>query len=409
MRVPLAEQTAQQGEDLAQLHFSKLGFTVRPQNNRDYGLDHHAELIEDEQASGRLLALQVKTGDSYFAEQDGTDIIFRTDSDHMDYWLNHSLPVVVCLCDLAESEVYWQIVSPETFVSTGKGFKIRVPIDQKVDEQSKYDLQQILTPAVPGSRYTVLSENDVSFAKIKRVSVEAMVNGTATKAEIAAIVRRLTSDRTFTGYTRDELADNTSDLGVQVVWIYIYLTAEDHANSNPYCSSLWVHDELPNQLRPLPLDGENIGHDITVRWNSAYAAISRLMDSTLTKAQYLSHVTPVIDELETLTASLGARLDGFAQGAITEGKFLSATADERVRICQIELGLREMPPPPFECSGIDSLLQAAVAYLGNTSLIYSETGMSKRTSDARMRLAWEQIRSANDTLPGLRYELSKVR
>ena len=136
MRVPLSEQTAQQGEDLAQWHFSRIGFTVRPQNNRDYGLDHHAELIEDEQASGRLLALQVKTGDSYFAEQDGTHIIFRTDSDHRDYWLNHSLPVVVCLCDLAESEVYWQIVSPETIVSTGKGFKIRVPIDQKVDEQS---------------------------------------------------------------------------------------------------------------------------------------------------------------------------------------------------------------------------------------------------------------------------------
>ena len=44
---------------------------------------HHAELIEEELASGRLLALQVKTGDSYFAEQDGTDIVFRTDSDHM--------------------------------------------------------------------------------------------------------------------------------------------------------------------------------------------------------------------------------------------------------------------------------------------------------------------------------------
>ena len=156
MRVPLTEQTAQQGEDLAQWQFSKLGFTVRPQNNRDYGLDHHAELIEDGQASGRLLALQVKAGDSYFDERDGTDIIFRTDSDHIDYWLNHSLPVAVCLCDLAEAEVYWQIVSPETVISTGKGFKIKVPINQKVDQQSRHDLRQILTPAVPGSRYTVL-------------------------------------------------------------------------------------------------------------------------------------------------------------------------------------------------------------------------------------------------------------
>ena len=402
MRVPLAQQTAQRGEALAQLHFSKLGFTVRPQNNGDYGLDHHAELIEEELASGRLLALQVKTGDSYFAEQDGTDVIFRTDSDHIDYWLNHSLPVVVCLCDLAEAEIYWQIVSPETIVSTGKGFKIRVPIDQKVDEQSKYDLLQILTPAVPSSRYTVLSEDDVSFAKTQRVSVRVMVNGTSTKAEIAAIVRQLTSNRTFNGCTRDELADNTRELGVQVVWTYIYLTAEDHANSNPYCSSLWIHDELPKQLRPLPLAGENIGHDITVRWNSAYTAIGRLMDNTLTKAQYLSQIAPIIDELEAITASLGARLDDFAQGVIIEGQFLSATAEERRRIYQVELGLREMPPPPFECSGIDPLLQATIANLGNTALVYSETEVSKWNYGARLNLALEQIRSAREILPSLR-------
>ena len=87
-------------------------------------------------------------------------------------------------------------------------------------------------------RRQALSEDDVSFAKAQRVSVRVMVNGTSTKAEIAAIVRQLTSDRTFNGCTRDELADDTRELGVQVVWTYIYLTAEDHANSNPYCSSL---------------------------------------------------------------------------------------------------------------------------------------------------------------------------
>ena len=409
MRVPLTEQTAQQGEDLAQWQFSKLGFTVRPQNNRDYGLDHHAELIEDGQASGRLLALQVKAGDSYFDERDGTDIIFRTDSDHIDYWLNHSLPVAVCLCDLAEAEVYWQIVSPETVISTGKGFKIKVPINQKVDQQSRHDLRQILTPAVPGSRYTVLSENDVNFARTQRVSVRALVNGTATKAEIAAIVRRLTSDRTFNGYSRDKFTDSTRNTGAQVVWSYIYLTAEDYANSNPYCSSLWIHDQLPKQMRPLPLDGENIGHDITVRWNPSYTAINRLMASTLTKVQYLSQVTPVINELETLTASLDARLVDFAQGGINEGEFLSATARERTRICQIELEVREVPAAPFECSEIDPLLQAAIANLSNVALFYSESGISTWTSDARLRLALEQVRSENETLPGLRYELGKVR
>ena len=409
MRVPLAQLIAQQGESVVQLQFSKLGFTVRPQSNADYGIDHHAEMIEEELASGRLLALQVKTGDSYFVEQDSTGVIFRADSDHIDYWLNHSLPVVICLCDLAKAEVYWQIVSPDTIVSTGKGFKIRVPIDQKVDQQSKYDLQQIATPAVPSSRYTVLSEDDVSLAKTQRISIRVMVNGAPTKAEIAAIVRQLTSDRAFNGGTRDELTGNTRELGAQVVWAYIYLTPDDYANSNSYCSSLWVHDELPKQLRPLALNGENVGHDITVRWNPAYTAIGRLMDNTLTKAQYLSQIAPIINELEAITASIGAGLGDLSQGVIIEGQFLSATSKERRRIYQIELGLREMMPPPFECSNIDPLLQATLANLGNIALVYSETGVSKWNQGARLSLALEQIRSVRENLPSLRYEISKVR
>ena len=409
MRVRPTEQTAQLGEDLAQWRFSKLGFTVRPQNSRDYGLDHHVELIEGGEASGRLLALQVKAGNSYFGERDGTDIIFRTDPDHIEYWLNHSLPVVVCLCDLSEPEVYWQIVSRETVVSTGTGFKIRIPVDQKVDERSIHALRQIFTPAAPSSNYTVLSEDDVSIARTQRVSVKALVNGTTTKADIAAIVRKLTSDRISAGRSRDMSANSTCDLGAQVVWSYIHLTAEDYANSNPYCSSLWIHDQMPEQMKPFPLDGENIGHDITVRWNPSYTAISRVMTSTLTKAQYLSRVTPLIKEVEVLTVSLDARLANLADGGIAEGDFVTATANERKRISRFELELREIPAPPFECSETDPPLQAAIANLSNVSLFYSETGMSTWSSDARLRLSSEQMRSAKDALSGLRHELRKVR
>ena len=77
-------------------------------------------------------------------------------------------------------------------------------VRSKVDERSIHALRQILTPAVPSSNYTVLSENDVSFARIQRISVKALVNGTATKADKAAIVRKLTADRTSAGRSRDK-------------------------------------------------------------------------------------------------------------------------------------------------------------------------------------------------------------
>ena len=371
-------------------------------------MDHHAELVENGHASGRLLALQVKAGNSYFEERDDHGIVFRTDSQHVHYWSNHSLPVVICLCDLEQSQVYWQTVNHETGISTGKGYKIIVPVAQKVDEQSKNSLRQILTPAVPGSLYTVLKDEDQSIAGIKRVSIKALANGHMTKAAAAAIVRRITGERGLDGY-RYAAGAGVHNSDARVVWTYLYLTAEDYANSNHYCSSLWIYDQVPHNFRPISLDGENIGHGITVRWNPSYAEMARLLTSSLTKTQYLAHADPITAALPLLTKSLGLQIDALSSHRITEDEFLSNTSKQRASISQIQQALLDLPYPPFECSEIDQLFQAMTANLANVALIYSERGVTMWTSNARLHLAIEQIRSANETLPGFLYEIAKLR
>ena len=409
MRVPQTELTAQQGEALAQLAFSRLSFTVRPQGNGDYGLDHHAELIENGYASGRLLALQVKAGNSYFEEHEANGIVFRTDSQHVNYWLHHSLPVAVCLCDLDESQVYWQWVSRDTAISTGKGFKIIVPVIQKVDQQSENALRQILTPAVPGSLYTVLKDYDQSTAGIKRISIKALLSGNTTKAQAAAIVRRITGERALDGYCYDATATGGQNPVAQVVWTYLYLTPEDYANSNHYCSSLWVHDRVPHNFRPISLDGENVGHGIVVRWNPSYADMARLSASFLTKAQYLAYAEPITSALAPLTDSLGVQLEALSCGSIDEAQFLSNTSKDRARISHLQQVLQDLPSPPFECSQIDHLLQAITANLANIALFFSEDGMSLWPSRPRLHMSTDQIRTANETLLGFRYEIGKLR
>ena len=408
MKVPQTELTAQQGEALAQLAFSRLSFTVRPQGDGDYGLDHHAELVENGCASGRLLALQVKAGNSYFAERDDDRIVFRIDSQHVHYWMNHSLPVVICLCDLEQSQVYWQSVNHETAISTGKGYKIIVPVAQKVDQLSKNALCQILTPAVSGSLYTALKDEDQSIAGVERVSIKALTNGHMTKAAAAAIVRRITGERSLDSYHYAAGAggDNSA---AQVVWTYLYLTAEDYANSNHYCSSLWIHDRVPHNLRPISLDGENIGHGITMCWNPSYAEMARLLTSSLTKTQYLTHANPIIAALPLLTEALGHQIDSLSWGNIDEDQFLSNTSKNRTSISQIQQALHDLPYPPFECSEMDHLLQAMIANLANVALIYSERGMTIWTRNARLHLATQQIRSTNETLYGFQYEIAKLR
>ena len=169
--------------------FAKLGFAFRFLEALDVGIDAHAELREDNHATGRLLGLQIKAGQSYLSEcKDGCHV-FRTDSNHVKYWLQHALPVLICLSDVDTRQVYWQMVSQETAISTGKGFKIKVPKSQKVDTDSQAALQDILTPIIPTQAYTLVKSKEWSYEGSKRYAFHVALTSPATKAEIASIVR----------------------------------------------------------------------------------------------------------------------------------------------------------------------------------------------------------------------------
>ena len=98
------------------------------------------------------------------------------------------------------------------------------------------------------------------------------------KADAAVIVRRITGERGLDGYCYDASGAGSLNPAAQVIWAYLYLTIEDYANINPYCSSLWIHDQVPPNFRPISWAGENIGHGITVRWNPSYAEMAPPLD-----------------------------------------------------------------------------------------------------------------------------------
>ena len=50
----------------------ELGWLFRAQPTEDYGIDPHAEVVDGEDVRGRLLALQIKGGVSWFAEPRAT-------------------------------------------------------------------------------------------------------------------------------------------------------------------------------------------------------------------------------------------------------------------------------------------------------------------------------------------------
>ena len=392
--------------------FEALGFAFRVQRDEDYGVDAHAELIDDERPTGRLLGIQLKTGPSYFKESEEDSYVFRVDSQHIEYWFDHCLPVLICLCDVDTRQVYWQAVNAETATSTGKGFKILIPRSHKLDSNSGANLRNLLTPMVAGNRYTIFEQSDVSHGSAKRYSFKVVVNGTANRLEIASIVRQVTTDGAKRVYNRNHLAEgHWGDSEAQVVWTFVYPSAEDYARNNHICRSLWTHPDLPVKDRPLSHRGEKIGDDIIVDWNPMHPELAHFASSnTYTKGEYLSRVPHLVEELSSLLTNIEAPLSALLKGSASEESFVTKTERARARIVEIEDEVFDMLLAPFECSQVDQVFKTFLAYCGNVVLFYSERGRETwKDVNQRGWLVTQQLEAARESLGRVESEISRIR
>ncbi len=123
----------------------ELGWKFREQHESDVGVDALVEVVERGRATGRLLALQIKAGRSWFREPaPSPGWVFRESRRHLTYWLGHDLPVLVVLYDDDLQVGYWQHVAADTVAPTDAGFKLVVPADNRLDESAATPLRELV-------------------------------------------------------------------------------------------------------------------------------------------------------------------------------------------------------------------------------------------------------------------------
>jgi len=126
--------------------FASVGWLFREQLSDDYGIDAQLEIADGDNALGALIGVQIKSGSSYFKEQTGDAIIFRSSDKHIRYWLRHSLPVIIVLYDDAADILYWAAISEETIKRTRKGWRVDIPKGNILSEESLPKLQTLTQP-----------------------------------------------------------------------------------------------------------------------------------------------------------------------------------------------------------------------------------------------------------------------
>lgn len=143
-----APQTERLGISALDHFFSQHGWLFREQTTHDYGIDAHIEIVDNGRPTGKLVALQIKSGASFFTEEIEDSFVFRTDNKHVAYWVDHSMPVVLVLYNPNTKTAHCREVTRDTVTNTGKKWKIEVPkIDMLANpEQSLHYLESLTQP-----------------------------------------------------------------------------------------------------------------------------------------------------------------------------------------------------------------------------------------------------------------------
>jgi len=119
----------------------KHGWCFREQPVMDYGVDAIIELIDDKRNSVNLVALQIKSGKTYFNEKSGKYYVFRFEEKHKRYWETYQIPVVIVLYDFETKLLICQVFQERSVEKCQNGYKLLVnensSFERFLDDEAK--------------------------------------------------------------------------------------------------------------------------------------------------------------------------------------------------------------------------------------------------------------------------------
>lgn len=104
-----------------------LQWIFREQPIEDYGIDAHIEICFDGKPTGRLIAAQIKSGESWFSSKSQDGFIYTGSKRHLEYWTSHSLPVILILFNPIVKKAFWVPVETDRITVVEECWKITVP------------------------------------------------------------------------------------------------------------------------------------------------------------------------------------------------------------------------------------------------------------------------------------------
>ena len=370
------DQISREGVNLASLAATRTGLIVREQPTSDYGIDAHFEVKEGAEATGRLIAVQIKAGQSWFERETDQGFWHYISDRHYNLWINHSLPVIIVLCDTGNDICYFEIVTVDKCVRAGECWKLLIPKGKTLGPEQLFNLVDIASPIAAASDFTICEEEDQSFASARHISIDILAhpaNRSLNKPMLGAIVRAALEKGRNSTYFRDAISRGAlRNRPVVVVWGYVYLREIDRRDALWVCAFQWISPDLDDSARPILFDGEPDGNGLVIDWNGKQnTELAGFFDNIrATKADFLRNVDRLLQGVPAVEAALKAvNSDEPSDREFTELQSLAKAFEE---------SWDGSFTPPQECQRLDQAISELLATVGNAGLIWTAYQNKKR-------------------------------
>lgn len=387
----------------ALIFLEELKWLEREQPISDFGIDMHVEIVENGIPNGLLFALQIKSGPSYIkTNSNNTSIIYYGELKHLDYWTNHSLPVILVIYDTDEEVAYWEFVNEQTIQLTDKSWKIEI---SKENVLSKHSIENLKKYYYDSNNYIILSTQDTSHGLSRRVSAKVLVKNKPTKSTLYDFIPSITNKMKEDDYYRNQAVEaQYKGKKADCVWIYFYNNLLQYKNGLPFCIAVWnSHDsESPTTL---PKYDDYID-DIGIQWNNkSIISDSFLQENRLNKGPFLKIIDNFVDKTKTIFEEINIIYNDYKLEKIS---FNSLTKNILTKEANFEILLPEefhQNYPPYECTDLNQEILNLEGHINNIFLILKNEDNTENNKTYLINL---YLTSYKDTLQKFIFERNKV-
>jgi len=115
----------------------------RTHQEHDFGVDAYVDHVtQDNAVTGRTIAAQLKTGVSYLAAS-GEYHWYKDTKEHLNYFLNLQMPVLLVICDPGSRVCYWAVLDKDKIDYQENGWRFPIPKQQVLGLDSKATIEAL--------------------------------------------------------------------------------------------------------------------------------------------------------------------------------------------------------------------------------------------------------------------------